>query len=85
MPEGDFLALLRRLNLHFELCGEANTSNPVPPPRWRAPADLTRAVKCYEVVGGVDPVHHTGESYRAFLNSHNQVIYLENTYSYTGP
>jgi hypothetical protein len=85
MPERDFIALLRRLNLHFEVCGGWSTSHPLPPPRWRSSVDLTSAVKCYDVVGDVDPVHHTGESFRAFLDNHGQVIYIENTFSYTGP
>lgn len=85
MPERNFIGLLRRLNLRFELCGGEGTPQPFPPPRWTSPANLTNAVKCYDIDGDVDQAHHTSESYRAFLDHNNQVIYIENTFAYTGP
>lgn len=85
MPERDFIALLRRLNLHFALCGGEGTPYPLPPPRWTSSAHLKNAVKCYDIDGDVDQVRHVSESYRAFLDNHNQVIYIENTFAYTGP
>lgn len=85
MPERDFIGLLRRLNLHFELCGGAGTPDSLPPPRWTSAARLTNAIKCYDIYGDVDQVRHVGESYRAFLDNHDQVIYIENIFAYTGP
>lgn len=85
MAENEFLALVRRLGLSYSVCGERGTANPLPSPRQRTTVDLGEASKCYDIDGSVDPIQHIGERYRAFLNPDRQVIYIENTYSYTGP
>jgi hypothetical protein len=85
MPEADFLLLLNQLKLSYDLCGERGTRSAIPLPRWKTSIDLSSVNRCYNIVGHVDVVHHTGERYRAFVNGHQQVIYIENIYSYTGP
>jgi hypothetical protein len=85
MAEAEFVALLRRLNLHYQLCGERGTAIPPPPARQATTVDLTRVSKCYEIDGEVDPARHIGKRYRAFLDDSGRVIYLENAFSYTGP
>lgn len=85
MNETEFLAVLAEKNLHYSICGEKGSSIDLPPPRQVPTVDFTRARKCYEIDGDVDPVRHVGERYRAFVDDHHQVFYIENAFSYTGP
>lgn len=80
-----FLALVDGLKLHRESCGERGSEHELPPPRQVSGVDLSNAVKCIEIDGDVDAVRHIGKRYRAFLDANDNVIYIENAFSYTGP
>lgn len=81
MPEAEFLVILDRLKLHYEVYGERGTDSKMPLPRHATEKDLSKAIKCYEIYGQVDH----DEGYRAFVDGRHQVIYIESAFSYTGP
>lgn len=84
MPEMQFLALVRKLGLYYQFCGERGSDLGVPPPRQKTSLDLSQAKKCYEIDGDRDVKKHSGEAWRAFTDSKDQVIYIENAFVYTG-
>jgi len=83
MSEKEFLALLGRLNLHYDSCGERGMAAGVPPARHATSIDLSEAQKCYEIAG--ERTSSFDEWYRAFVNKDHNVIYIENAFAYTGP
>lgn len=84
VPESQFLALVRKLGLYYQLCGERGKDVGIPSPRQKTSIDLSHAKKCYEIDGDRDIKKHTAESWRAFTDSQDQVIYIENAFVYTG-
>ena len=84
LPEREFIALLRRLQLPYEVCGDLASNLPLPQPMHRSRASLSIATKCYHIYGPVDTVRHVGERYRAFVDDAGNVIYIENVFTYTG-
>jgi hypothetical protein len=84
MPETQFLAIVQKLGLYYQTCGERGSDLGVPPPRQKTSIDLSKAKKCYEIDGDRDVKKHTAEAWRAFTDSKDQVIYIENAFVYTG-
>jgi len=84
MPEERFLSMVRDLKLTYVPCGGRHSDGSIPEPRHLTTVDLSRAVRCYEIGGDVDGIRHIGKRYRAFVDSSNNVIYVENAFSYTG-
>jgi hypothetical protein len=85
MPEAEFLALLGRLKLHYGVCGERGAVEALPSLRQHSTIDVSRLQKCYEIDGDRDLVRRVGEAWRAFTDRNHQIIYIENTFAYTGP
>lgn len=85
LQEEEFLAILKRLKLHYQICGKRGTDVGLPPPRQQTTIDISRAETCYEIDGDRDPVRHTGEAWRAFTDQHHEIFYIENVFAYTGP
>ncbi len=72
------------LTLTYVPCGGRESERSVPKPRHLTAVDLSQAVRCYEVGGDVDGIRYIDKRYRAFTDSSNNVIYVENAFSYTG-
>lgn len=85
MPETGFIALLDRLKLYRQMCGERGTDNALPTLRQQSTIDVTRFQKCYDITGDRDLVRRVGEGWRAFTDRNHRVIYIENDFAYTGP
>lgn len=85
MPETEFFVILKRLGLYYDVCGERGTNDPLPPLRQKSLIDISMLQKCYEVIGDRDRVRRIGEAWRAFTNKDHQVVYIENSFVYTGP
>ena len=85
MPESDFIALLDRLKLYRQSCGERGTDDALPTLRQQSTIDVTRFQKCYDITGDRDFARRIGEGWRAFTDRNHRVIYIENAFSYTGP
>ena len=85
MPEVRFLEVLKGLKLDVEIYAERNTKRTIPPPRYSSSVDLRRIKRVYQIYGEIDRSRRTGEKYRAYVDSENRVVYLENNFSYTGP
>lgn len=85
IAEDSFIALLRRLGLHYQLCGRRGSGAGIPPARQQTTVDLSKAETCYEVDGDRDPVRHVGQAWRAFADRNHQIFYIENVFAYTGP
>ena len=85
MPESDFVALLDRLKLYRQTCGERGTDDTLPTLRQQSTIDVTRFQKCYDIIGDRDFARRIGEGWRAFTDRNHRVIYIENDFSYTGP
>lgn len=85
MPKSQFLALLSKHGLQYQSCGERDIGAGLPVPRHTPTVDLSTAKKCLEIFGDIDNVKHTGKRYRAFVNGNQEVFYIENSFSYTGP
>lgn len=85
MSKSRFLTLLNELGLHYESCGERGIGTGLPVPRHTPTVDLSIAQRCIEVDGDIDARRHIGKRYRAYMNKNDQVFYIENAFSYTGP
>ena len=83
--EDDFIALVKKLGLHYQLCGRRGSEAGLPPARQETSVDFSKAQTCYEIDGDRDPVRHVGKAWRAFINQDRQVFYIENVFAYTGP
>lgn len=84
MPEGDFISLLHALKLPYESCGIKGSGLDVPVALHKNSVDLKNVVKCYVIYGDVSHEEKVGKSYRAFVDDKGNVVYIENTFSYTG-
>lgn len=84
ISEERFLSMVQNLKLAYVPCGGQHSGGSIPEPRHLTTVDLSRTVRCYEVGGDVDEIRHIGRRYRAFVDSNNNVIYVENAFSYTG-
>lgn len=85
ISEAKFLAILDRLKLSYDRCGERGTEMAIPPPHWSNAVDMSKVQTCYQIYGGNDSVHRVGKLYRAYVDRNHQVIYIENAFAYTGP
>jgi hypothetical protein len=84
IPEKEFLALLDRLKLRYDIAGQRPGIIPVP---FHCHAiDVSRMQKAYQIYGKqFDSVHVLGEVYRAYVNKDGNVVCIENTFVYEGP
>jgi hypothetical protein len=84
MPEKQFLALLDRLKLRYDIENERPGIIPVP---FHCHAiDLSRIQKAYRIYGKqFDSVRVLGEVYRAYVDKDGNVVCIENTFVYDGP
>lgn len=85
ISESKFIAILDRLKLSYDKCGERGTGMAIPPPMWSNAVDMSKVQTCYQIYGGEDSVHRVGKLYRAYVDQNHQVIYVENAFAYTGP
>ena len=85
MPESDFLTLLKKIGLQYDVCGERGTNRLMPIARQKSIVDLSKSEKCYEIYGDKDEKIHMAKYYRAFTGANKNIIYIENTFAYTGP
>jgi hypothetical protein len=79
MPEPEFLRLLHRLKLSYELVGERGTTKEIPVPAHSPALDLSKIQRCFQIYGDPGRIR---KSYRAYVDRGNRVIYIENTFSY---
>lgn len=85
VEETSFIELLKRLRLHYRLCGRRGSGAGIPPARQQTTVDLSKAQTCYEIDGDRDPIRHIGQAWRAFADQNHQIFYIENVFAYTGP
>lgn len=78
MPESEFVALVDRLKLYRQTCGEHGTNDALPTLRQQSTIDVTRFQKCYDIIGDRDLARRIGEGWRAFTDRNHRVIYIEN-------
>ncbi len=85
MRQSEFVALLHKLHLLYEVCGDRATNMEIPPARHSRSLDVLRIQKCYQIYGSIDRSRGIGEMYRAYVDQEDRVVYIENAFSYTGP
>lgn len=85
MPEAEFLALLDRLKLPYELNGERGTQMIIPSPKHSKTVDASQMQKSYQIYGEIDPLHRSRAMFRAYVDEAGRVVYLENMFGYEGP
>ncbi len=87
MPEDEFLELLRRLNLSYDIHGEAGTKAEIPLP-WHSDrldiSTMQRAYQIYGQPGRLNPRLPGQEMYRAYVDKSGRVVYVENMFGYDG-
>lgn len=83
--EANFLALLRKLKLNFEVMGKRGTEMVIPHPWHSQNIDLAQVERCYQIYGPSDPNGRSRKMYRAYVDSAGRVTYVENMFGYTGP
>jgi hypothetical protein len=82
MPENQFLALLDRLKLRYEIMGDRSSKIEISAPQHSHAIDLSRIQRDYQIYGRVDRVHKVAEGYRAYVDKKEQVVYIENMFAY---
>ena len=85
MPEAEFIAILARLKLQYDVSGERGTDRGVPPPRQSKFVDPAKMQRVYQIYGDRDMVRRVGEYYWAYVDMNHQVVHIENEFAYTGP
>ena len=86
--EIEFLRILDTLKLNYHVIAERDTNVPIPTP-WHSemltrPLNLDNIQKVYQIAGEIDHAQQSREKYRAFVDRNGFVVYLENTYAYSG-
>jgi hypothetical protein len=87
--EIEFLRILDTLKLNYHVFAERDTDVPIPMP-WHSekltrPLNLDNIQKVYQITGEIDHAKQSREQYRAYVDRNGFVVYLENTYAYSGP
>lgn len=82
IPEREFLALLDRLKLRYEILGDRATKVGISAPWHSSTLDLSQIEREYQIYGKVDRVRKVAEGYRAYVDKQGQVIYMENMFAY---
>lgn len=94
MPETEFLALLHRLNLRYEKWGERGGPIEIGRPWHSDKLDLSQIERTYQIYGEPwsvpsratatpgDRTPGMGEAYVAYVDKHNRVVYIENSFNY---
>ena len=85
MQEAEFLRILRRSNLDYEVYGEKGSKRGIPRPRHLGVVDMAKIQRVYQIYGDVDRAKRVSKVYWAFIDMANRVVYIENNFSYTGP
>jgi hypothetical protein len=85
MGEDEFLQILRRLRLHYQICGRRNTDIGLPPARHDTSIDMTQAETCYEIYGDHRLPRGAAEAWRAFSDQQHRIFYVETAYAYPAP
>jgi hypothetical protein len=88
MSEAEFLRILDSLKLSYRVFAEQGTDVPIPTP-WHSDKlthqiNLDTIQKVYQILGEIDHAQQSREIYRAYIDKNGQLVYLENTYGYTG-
>jgi hypothetical protein len=84
MPEKQFLVLLDRLKLRYDIAGQRPGIIPVP--LHCHAIDLSRIQKVYQIYGKqFDRVHVVGEVYQAYVSKDGNIVCIENMFVYEGP
>jgi hypothetical protein len=76
MPEGQFLELLKRLNLSYDL------QTIIPAPWHSKKLDVSKMERTYQIYAKADHARRFAEVYRAYVDKAGQVVYLENMFAY---
>ena len=87
MPEDQFVALLKRLTLKYEVVGERGTQMIIPIPWHFDRLDISvmqRAYQIYGQRGRLNPRLPGQEMYRAYVDKNERVVYIENMFAYNG-
>jgi hypothetical protein len=87
MPEDQFVALLKRLKLEYEVVGERGTQMIIPTPWHSDKLDISpmqRAYQIYGQPGRLNPRLPGQEMYRAYVDKSGRVVYIENMFGYDG-
>jgi hypothetical protein len=89
LAETEFLRILDTLKLNYHVYAERDSAVPIPTP-WHSekltrPLNLPNIQKVYQITGEIDHTQQSREKYRAYVDRDGFVVYLENTYAYTGP
>ena len=82
MPEKEFLALLGKLKLEYEVYRRRDKLIPSP---FHRKLDVSAFEKCYQVYGRIDRQRQISEKYHAYIDRDSQLVYLENAFSYPEP
>lgn len=85
LPEGEFIRLLNDNGLNYSIDGLSGTDKIIHPPRLSNNVDMNKIQKMYQIYGRIDRENRVGEIYRAYVDKNKRVIYIENSYTYTGP
>ena len=80
MPEHEFLAMLQRLKLRYDVMSEP--SGIIPRPWHFQGMDLSKIQRTYQIYGNVNRRQRVAEIYRAYVDERGQVTYIENTFAY---
>ncbi len=88
LPEAEFLRILDTLKLKYRVFAERGTDVPIPS-FWHAetlkyPPNPDNIQKVYQIIGEIDHAQQSREKYRAYVDRNGLVVYLENTYAYSG-
>jgi hypothetical protein len=85
VPVSDFESRLKELGLKYEILKGGDDSGAFPLPSKDSginPNDLSGCIKIY---GAIDRKNRSMQMFRAYENKHSQIVYIENSYAYTGP
>ena len=79
-----FLANLERNSLKYEILTGQNARASFPLPKADASIDTKNLAGCVQVYGKFDKSNRSMEGYRAYFDYHENVVYIENAFVYTG-
>jgi len=78
MSEDQFLELLKRLNLSYDL------QTIIPTPWHSKKLDVSKMQRAYQIYGKTDRARQVAEMYRAYVDESGRVVYIENMFGYFG-
>jgi hypothetical protein len=85
VPRDEILKTVDRLGLRFQLLGERGPDGLYPKPYWSKSVDVSKLEKVYLVEGAFDSERRIAERYRFYATRDDQIVYIENDYTYPDP